>query len=79
MAQLEDTLEILRRLPAQDKALVLEELAAMLRADLNQAERKPLDDLYGLCADLGSAPSEDDLEEARREMLKNFPREDIRV
>lgn len=36
--------------------------------------RRPL---YGLCADLGSGPTDEDIEEVRREMWANFPREDI--
>ena len=32
--------------------------------------------LFGLCADLGPAPSADDIDEARREMWASFPRDD---
>ena len=31
----------------------------------------------GLCADLGGAPSAEDIDEARREMLASFPRDDV--
>jgi hypothetical protein len=31
----------------------------------------------GLCADLGSAPSADEIDEARRELWAGFPRDDI--
>jgi hypothetical protein len=37
----------------------------------------PRRSLYGLCADLGPAPSAEDIDEVRREMWANFPREDI--
>ncbi len=33
--------------------------------------------LYGLCADLGPGPTDEDIEEMRHEMWANFPREDI--
>ena len=32
---------------------------------------------YGILADLGPAPSSEDIEEARAGMLQNFPRDDI--
>jgi hypothetical protein len=32
--------------------------------------------LIGLCADLGPAPSAEDIDEARREMWASFPRDD---
>jgi hypothetical protein len=37
----------------------------------------PRRSLLGLCADLGPAPSAEDIDEARREMWSGFPREDI--
>ncbi len=33
--------------------------------------------LYGLCADLGPGPSDEDIAEVRRTMWATFPREDI--
>lgn len=33
--------------------------------------------LYGLCADLGPGPSDEDIAEVRRVMWSTFPREDI--
>lgn len=33
--------------------------------------------LLGLCADLGPAPSAKEIDEVRREMWADFPREDI--
>ncbi len=33
--------------------------------------------LYGLCADLGPGPSDEDIAEVRRAMWATFPREDI--
>jgi len=31
--------------------------------------------VYGICADLGSAPSAEEIDETRREVFENFPRE----
>jgi len=36
----------------------------------------PTHPLIGLCADLGAAPSAEDIDEARREMWARFPRDD---
>ncbi|MDP9409661.1 MAG: hypothetical protein M3P70_04020 [Actinomycetota bacterium] len=33
--------------------------------------------LYGLCADLGTGPTDADIDEARRELWGTFPREGI--
>jgi len=37
----------------------------------------PRQSLYGLCADLGPGPTDEDIEDVRRDMWTNFPREDI--
>jgi hypothetical protein len=37
----------------------------------------PRKSLWGLCADLGIAPSAADIDEVRREQWANFPREDL--
>ena len=63
------------RLSALNKVRLMEKLAAALGDELIE-ENKPLDTLYGLCADLGTAPSEEDIAEVRREVWSNFPRED---
>ena len=39
------------------------------------AAKQPLKSSYGLCADLNVAISKEELDEARREMWANFPRE----
>lgn len=38
---------------------------------------EPLESLRGLWEGMGTAPSAEDIDEIRREMWKNFPREDI--
>ncbi len=40
-------------------------------------DKQPRKSLLGLWADLGPAPSAEDIDEARREMWANFPRDDI--
>ena len=64
--------------PYPDKARLAEKLNEVLERDLKQDEvKKPKRSLYGLCADLGTAPSAEDIDEVRGEVWSNFPREDI--
>lgn len=65
-----------------ERMRLVEEVVSTFRADIEAShinklrEEKP-NPWYGLCADLGPAPSAEDIDEIRREMWKNFPREDI--
>lgn len=60
-----------------EKVRLMECLAATLEQDLKEQRKAPLPSLHGLLADLGPAPSAEDIDEVRREMWSNFPREDI--
>lgn len=63
-----DQIKLIARLgPAMEQALDKTELS----------EKPPRPYLYGALADLGLAPSSEDIDEVRREMWANFPREDI--
>jgi hypothetical protein len=67
-------IEAVRALPP-DKQQELLEHANQLR---QQAEpKKPLKSIWGLWADLGISLSAEEIDEARREMWKNFPRDDF--
>jgi hypothetical protein len=59
-----------------DKVRLVEQIMTTLERDLMQSSKKPKRSLYGIWADLGPAPSAEDIDEARREMWANFPRED---
>jgi hypothetical protein len=72
----QEILSAVQTLPISEKALLLENISASLRRDLMQRGSAPSQSLYGLFADLGAAPSETDIDEARREMWANFPREE---
>lgn len=74
----DDVLSIARQLSPSDKARLLEDISAALRRDLVLPEtekKKPKRSLLGLWE--GVSISEEDIDEARREMWGNFPREDI--
>lgn len=71
----DEVLTIARQLSPGDKARLLEDISAALRRDLMQAaSQTPKRSLYGRFADLGPAPSAEDIDEARREMWGDFPR-----
>jgi hypothetical protein len=76
MTPLEQVLPILEQLSREDKILVIERLTCLLNQEEVQA-RLPRNILKGLWADLKVDVSEEDIAEVRREMMKNFPREDI--
>ena len=72
---LEQVLSLARQLPLLDKVRLIERMAPDIGRDMRQGQ--PLKSLLGLCADLGSAPSAEDIDEVRREMWDNFPRKDV--
>jgi hypothetical protein len=72
---LEETFALAVKLSPLDKVRLLERLASTLQTDL--APPAPLKDAYGLVADLGTPPTDEDIQEVRREMWRNFPREDF--
>ncbi len=67
-------LEVVRDLPADKQQEILNH--AMELRDRATA-RKPLKNFRGRWADLGISLSAEEIDENRREMWKNFPREDI--
>lgn len=70
--------DMARPLPIADKLRLIEELARQIRGEpAPPAEKKPYRSLYGALADLGPAPSAEDIDEVRREMWANFPREEF--
>ena len=67
-------LEAVRALPADKQREILDH-AARLRNE--SAKKKPFKSVEGLWADLGISLSAGEIDENRREMWRNFPREDI--
>jgi hypothetical protein len=74
MAVEELVLETLRTLPPEKQQEVLD-FAKFLAA--REDPKKPLRNVKGKFADLGVTITAEDIDEVRREMWKNFPREDI--
>ncbi|MBC7811304.1 MAG: hypothetical protein H7175_09160 [Burkholderiales bacterium] len=75
--QLEAVVALAETLSPLDKIRLAERLMATLQNDLLPEQNEPLPSLYGLWANLGVNISADDIDEARKEMWGNFPREDI--
>ena len=65
------------------KQLSLAEKLQLIKSIVPEIEQElvvlplPRKSLWGLCADLGIAPSATDIDEARREEWANFPRENF--
>lgn len=67
-------LEALRTLPIHKKQELLDHAK---RLSLEASARGPRRSIEGLWADQGISISEEDIDELRREMWKNFPRDDF--
>ena len=74
---LDDLIAYGKRLSTLDKLRLIEELIRDVKETITQAPTAPLESLYGTLADLGPGPSAEDIDQTRREMLHNFPRDDI--
>jgi hypothetical protein len=75
----EEVLSLAKHLTPGQKLRLIEAIVPDLEEPLQRAEEgeKPLRSLYGLWKDFGVSISAEEIDEARREMWGNFPREDI--
>jgi hypothetical protein len=73
----EEVVALAKGLSPLEKVRLVEQVMATLEEDLKTDQPKPLRSLLGILSDYGPAPSSEDIDEARREMWGNFPREDI--
>jgi len=69
-------LKMLRKLPPRERLKVISQALPEIEQSLAEKPQK-LRSLRGLWKDLGLSVSEQDIDEARRETWKDFPREDI--
>ena len=74
---LEQALKLTKQLTSLEKVQLIEKVIPDLEASLEAVGvgRRSLRSAYGICADLGPAPSAEDIDEMRREVFENFPRE----
>ncbi|HNS01362.1 MAG TPA: hypothetical protein PKM78_03140 [Anaerolineae bacterium] len=68
-------LELTHGLSLLDKVRLVEHVMPQIERELAFTAKTPKRSLLGICADLGPAPSAETIDEARREMWANFPRE----
>ena len=74
---LEEVLSLVKQLSLMDKVRLIERVAPEITRDLIATRSVPRQSLWGLCSDLGTAPSVADIDQARQEEWASFPREDI--
>jgi hypothetical protein len=73
----DEIVSLAENLPTLEKVRLVERIMATLGQELITQPPEPLKSAYGLWADLNIDISAEDIDEARREMWGNFPREDI--
>jgi hypothetical protein len=73
----DEIVSLAENLPALEKVRLVERIMATLESDISERQKTPKRSLLGLWEDLNNNVSADDIDEARREMWGNFPREDI--
>jgi len=74
---LEQVMSLARQLPPLEKVRLVEQIAPEIERDMLQRQPNRRKSLLGLCADLGPAPSAEEIDAIRREVWAGFPREDI--
>jgi hypothetical protein len=73
---LQEVIKFTKQLSAVDKQRLIEQVAPDIEPEsMNKHEARK--SLWGLCADLGQAPSADDIDASRKEEWANFLPEDI--
>ena len=75
--QLEEVLGFVKQLSLVDKVRLIERVAPEIERDLTTAPKTAKQSLWGICAGLGNAPSDTDIDQARQEAWASFPREDF--
>jgi hypothetical protein len=69
---LEEALGLVKRLSPLDKARLIERIVPDIERELATAQPGPRKSLWGLCADLGPAPSAEEIDQARQEEWASF-------
>ena len=72
----EQLVSVIRQLPPRERLRIITQVLPDLEREL-PAGQKPKRSLWGLCADLGTAPSALEIDEIRKEVWGGFPRGDI--
>ncbi|MEG3845267.1 hypothetical protein [Microcoleus sp. herbarium14] len=73
----EAVLSLVKQLSLSEKLKLIKWMVPEIERELVVARPTPRRSLWGLCEDLGVAPSTADIDEIRGEEWANFPREDF--
>ncbi|WP_293338643.1 hypothetical protein [Microcoleus sp. CAWBG58] len=73
----EAVFSLVKQLSIAEKLRLIKWMVPEIERELVVARPTPRKSLWGLCADLGVAPSVAEIDEVRREEWANFPREDF--
>jgi hypothetical protein len=65
---LEQVLQLAKQLSLSDKVRLIEQLAPEIQRELPPNHSQPRRSLWGICADLGTAPSAAEIDDARRDI-----------
>ncbi|MEH1885972.1 hypothetical protein [Nostoc sp.] len=75
---LQQVIKLAKQLSTVDKVRLIQQIAPDIERELtDKLSTLPRQSLWGLCADLGNAPSADEIDIARSEEWASFPRENI--
>ncbi|WP_427161007.1 hypothetical protein ACQFX9_05170 [Aliinostoc sp. HNIBRCY26] len=74
---LQEVIDLAKQLSTVDKVRLIQQIVPDIEQELIHEIPTPRQSLWGLCADLGKAPSADEIDAARFEEWATFAREDI--
>ncbi len=75
---LQEVIRLAKQLSTVDKVRLIQQIAPDIERELtDKLSTLPRQSLWGLCADLGKAPSIQEIDVARSQEWASFPREDI--
>ncbi|MEA5469161.1 hypothetical protein [Spirulina sp. 06S082] len=74
---LEQIVKQIHQLSLVEKVQLIQQVLPEIEKEILQKNPSKRRSLLGICADLGTASSSEDIAEIRQEMWSNFPREDI--
>ena len=80
MPKFEAVLEQAFELDTLDKLRLIEKVAPKIEEEVRNARPESARShasLWGSCREMGPAPSAEDIQDARQEMLAGFPRDDV--
>jgi hypothetical protein len=75
--RIEDALPLISQLSTEDKLRLIDLLAKQLLEERQQAAVEGTRRIYGLLNNQEQAPSQEEIQQARRKMWSKFPREDL--